>query len=115
MDRYKNIPTAEEFNRKMDECVEYQKLNKLKEHLQWFRGKVGDIDITNLEKHIDKRIEEIPKELGAFLISTVGSWFQLGCVAEEVISPVLVTIGCPDNVGLVNLVSKIKCVKASTL
>ena len=62
MDRYKNIPTAEEFNRKMDECVEYQKLNKLKEHLQWFRGKVFYIDITDLEKHIYKRIEEIPEE-----------------------------------------------------
>ena len=59
---HKNIPTAEEFNRKMGECVEYEKLNKLKEHLKWFRGKVGAIDLTDLEKHIDKRIEEIPEE-----------------------------------------------------
>ena len=62
MPRYKNIPTAEEFNRKMSECVEYQKLTKLKEHLQWFRGKVGNVDITDLEKQIDKRINDISEE-----------------------------------------------------
>ena len=62
MGRYKNMPTAQEFNKKMGECVEYKKLNKLKEYLQWFRGKVGDMDITDLENHIDERIKEIPEE-----------------------------------------------------
>ena len=30
MDRYKNMPTPQEFNRKMHECVEHKKLTKLK-------------------------------------------------------------------------------------
>ena len=58
----KTSPTTKEFNRKMHECVEYKKLNKLKEQLNWFNGKVGNIDITKLEKYIDDRIKEIPKE-----------------------------------------------------
>ena len=62
MSRYKNMPTVEEFNRKMHECIEFQKLNKLKEHLEWFRGEVAGIDINKLSNAIDKRIEEIPDE-----------------------------------------------------
>ena len=62
MKRYKNIPTSEEFNRKVHECVEYKKLLKLKEELKWFKGKVGNMDITKLNKVIDKRIDEIPEE-----------------------------------------------------
>ena len=62
MDRYKNIPPADEFNKKMHQCVEYKKLKKLKEQLNWFNGKIGNMDITKLEKHIDDRIQKIPKE-----------------------------------------------------
>tara|TARA_R100001443_G_C3342032_1_gene174718 strand:+ start:1124 stop:1354 length:231 start_codon:yes stop_codon:yes gene_type:complete len=56
------VPSAEEFNRKMHECVEYQKLKKLKEHLKWFKGKVAGMNIDKLNKVIDKRINDIPKE-----------------------------------------------------
>ena len=34
MGRYKNVPTAEEFNRKMHECVKYKKLIDQKESNQ---------------------------------------------------------------------------------
>ena len=44
MDRYKNIPPADEFNKKMHQCVEYKKLKKLKEQLNWFNGKIGNIN-----------------------------------------------------------------------
>ena len=57
-----NMPTVEEFNRKMSESVEYKKLVYLKEYLNWFRGKIIDYDLTELEKVIDKRIKDIPKE-----------------------------------------------------
>ena len=61
-----NIPTAEEFNRMMSECVEYKKLIKLKEDLKWFKGKIGDMNIKKLLEIIDKRIKEIPKESKSF-------------------------------------------------
>ena len=56
------VPTAEEFNRKMHECVEYQKLKKLKEHLKWFKGKVASFNVDKLNDVIDKRINDIPTE-----------------------------------------------------
>tara|TARA_Y100000310_G_scaffold161865_1_gene161809 strand:+ start:196 stop:435 length:240 start_codon:yes stop_codon:yes gene_type:complete len=57
-----NIPTVEEFNRKLGECVEYKKLSILKETLSWFGGKIGDLDIIELCNVIDNRIKNIPEE-----------------------------------------------------
>ena len=68
----KSIPKPEEFNRKMHECVEYEKLNNLKQNLKWFNGKVGDMDITELINVINKRIEEIPEESINFDIEVHG-------------------------------------------
>ena len=56
------IPTADEFNKKMHECIEYKKLVKLKDDLKWFKGKVAGKDVTQLLDSINKRIGEIPKE-----------------------------------------------------
>ena len=57
--------TAEEFNRKMHECVKYQKLDKLKEHLRetmsWFGVELGK-EIKILYDRVCKRMEEIPEE-----------------------------------------------------
>ena len=57
-----NMITAEEFNRKMSESVEYKKLVDLKEYLNRFGSKIVDYDLTELEKVIDNRIKAIPKE-----------------------------------------------------
>ena len=62
MERYKNVPTAEEFNRKMSECVEYQKLIKLQEHLKWFKDDIDGLSIIPLKHKIKQRINEIPEE-----------------------------------------------------
>ena len=56
------VPSDDEFNRKMHECIEYKKLVKLKDDLKWFRGKVAGKDVTQLLDSINKRIGEIPKE-----------------------------------------------------
>ena len=56
------IPTAEEFNRKMHECVEYKKLIKLQEHLEWFKDDIDGLSIIPLKHKIKQRINEIPKE-----------------------------------------------------
>ena len=56
------IPSADEFNKKMHECIEYKKLVKLKDDLKWFNGKVAGMNVTELINVIDKRIGEIPKE-----------------------------------------------------
>ena len=56
------IPTAEEFNRKMSECIEYKKLHKLQEHLKWFNGEIDGMSITRLQNKIKSRMEEIPEE-----------------------------------------------------
>ena len=56
------VPSADEFNRKMHECIEYKKLVKLKDDLKWFRGKVAGKDVTQLLDSINKLIGEIPKE-----------------------------------------------------
>ena len=56
------VPSADEFNKKMSECIEYKKLIKLKDDLKWFKGKVAGKDITELLDNINKRIGEIPKE-----------------------------------------------------
>tara|TARA_R100000008_G_scaffold6582_1_gene3684 strand:- start:13 stop:252 length:240 start_codon:yes stop_codon:yes gene_type:complete len=60
--RYDNIPTAEEFNRKMNECVEYKKLIKLQEHLKWFGDEIDGLSIITLKHKIKQRINEIPEE-----------------------------------------------------
>ena len=57
-----NIPTVEEFNRKMGECVEYKKLLILKENLSWFGDKIDDVDIIGLCNLIYNRIKNIPEE-----------------------------------------------------
>ena len=54
-------PTAEEFNQKMHECIEYQKLDKLQKHLKWFKGEVAGVNINKLNNAIEKRIDEIPE------------------------------------------------------
>ena len=65
MSRYGDMPTVEEFNRKMGECVEYKKLVELKEHLNetmnWFGDKLGK-DVKRLYERVCNRMEEIPKE-----------------------------------------------------
>ena len=68
-----NTPSAEEFNRKMGESVEYKKLVDLKEYLNWFRGKIIDFDLTELETVIDNRIKDIPKESINFTNEVHGS------------------------------------------
>ena len=60
------IPTADEFNKKMHECIEYKKLIKLKDDLEWFKGKVAGQDVTELINVINKRIGEIPIESRSF-------------------------------------------------
>ena len=60
------VPSADEFNKKMHECIEYKKLIKLKDDLEWFKGKVAGQDVTELINVIDKRIGEIPKESRSF-------------------------------------------------
>ena len=67
-----NIPTAEEFNRKIGESVEYKKLVDLKEYLKWFNGKIIEYDLTELEKVIDNRIKTIPKESINFINEVYG-------------------------------------------
>ena len=67
-----NIPTVEEFNRKMGESVEYEKLVKLKKYLNWFRGKIIDFDLTELETVIDNRIKDIPKTSINFIYEVHG-------------------------------------------
>ena len=71
-----NIPTAEEFNRKMHECVEYQKLYKLKEHLKetinWFGNDMNGIDVGKLYEVVCNRIKEIPDESISFNKETHG-------------------------------------------
>ena len=62
MERYNNIPTAEEFNRKMHECIEYKKLIDLQEHLKWFKDDIGGLSIIPLKHKIKQRINEIPEE-----------------------------------------------------
>ena len=62
MGKYKNIPTAEEFNRKMYECVEYRKLIDLQEHLKWFKDDIDGLSIIPLKHKIKQRIKEIPEE-----------------------------------------------------
>ena len=56
---------VEEFNRKMHECVEYQKLDKLKEHLRetmsWFGDGLGR-ETKILYDRVCQRMEEIPEE-----------------------------------------------------
>ena len=60
------IPSADEFNKKMHECIEYKKLVKLKDDLKWFNGKVAGMNVTELINVIDKRIGEIPNESRSF-------------------------------------------------
>ena len=60
------VPSADEFNKKMHDCIEYKKLIKLKDDLKWFRGKVAGMDVTELIYVIDKRIGEIPVESRSF-------------------------------------------------
>ena len=62
MGKYKNIPTAEEFNRKMYECVEYRKLIDLQEHLKWLKDDIDGLSIIPLKHKIKQRIKEIPEE-----------------------------------------------------
>ena len=61
-----NIPTAEEFNRKMYENTAYWKLVELEKHLKktmnWFGDNIDGIDITKLYDVICKRMKEIPEE-----------------------------------------------------
>ena len=55
----KNIPTAEEFNRKMHECIEYKKLIKLRKDLKWFKEEFYGMNREELLRVINKRINEI--------------------------------------------------------
>ena len=73
----KNIPTPEEFNKRMSECIEYKKLVKLKEHLKWFGNEVCSIDITKLNKMIDNRVKEIPKKSINFDTQVHGQAIQI--------------------------------------
>ena len=80
-DRDKNIPTVEEFNRKMHEYVEYEKLNKLKEHLKetinWFGNNIGGVDIGKLYGAVCSRMKEIPEESINFNIEVHGETTNL--------------------------------------
>ena len=60
------IPTAEEFNKLMHEHVEYEKLLKLQKQLKWFNGKVGNIDITDLETYINNKLTDVPEAVKIF-------------------------------------------------
>ena len=59
-------PTAEEFNKVMHEHVEYEKLLKLQKQLKWFRGKIGNIDITELETYIKDKLTNVPEAVKVF-------------------------------------------------
>ena len=52
---------VEEFNRKMHECVKYQKLDKLREHLRetmsWFGDRLGK-EIKIVYDRVCKEMEE---------------------------------------------------------
>jgi len=41
------IPTSEEFNHHMSECVEYQKLIKLQKQLKWFGDNIDGLSIIS--------------------------------------------------------------------
>jgi len=56
------IPTAEEFNRKMSECIEYKKLIKLQDQLKWFGDDIDGLSIISLKHKIQQRIKDIPEE-----------------------------------------------------
>jgi hypothetical protein len=60
------IPTAEEFNRKMSECVEYKKLIKLQDQLEWFGDDIGGLSIISLKHKIQQQIKDIPEESRIF-------------------------------------------------
>tara|TARA_B100000287_G_C20665294_1_gene791545 strand:+ start:2382 stop:2654 length:273 start_codon:yes stop_codon:yes gene_type:complete len=72
------IPTAEEFNHLMDECIEYKKLDKLQNHLKWFKGKVAGVDINKLNNAIEKRINEIPEVSRIFDVLPHGQTTKTG-------------------------------------
>ena len=59
-------PTAEEFNRKMSECIEYKKLIKLQDYLKWFGDDIDGLSIISLKHKIQQRIKDIPKESQTF-------------------------------------------------
>ena len=60
------MPTVEEFNRKMHECVEYKKLSKLKEHLKetinWFGNTIDGVEVGKLYGAVCSRMKKIPEE-----------------------------------------------------
>ena len=60
------IPSADEFNKKMSECVEYKKLIKLQEDLKWFGDDIDGLSIISLKHKIQQRIKDIPKESRSF-------------------------------------------------
>tara|TARA_R100000008_G_C3439791_1_gene93799 strand:+ start:23 stop:274 length:252 start_codon:yes stop_codon:yes gene_type:complete len=70
------IPTAKEFNRKMHECVKYQKLVKLEKHLSetidWFSHQELGKGMFELYDRVLLLIKEIPKESRNFDIEVHG-------------------------------------------
>ena len=59
-------PTAKEFNRLIDEHVEYKKLLELKKDLKWFGTSIGGIDITTLQAYIDSKLKDVPESVKIF-------------------------------------------------
>ena len=55
------IPTAEEFNKHMGECIEYKQLLKLQKDLEWFGDEIHGLSIIPLKNKIKHRINEIPE------------------------------------------------------
>ena len=67
----KNI-TAEEFNRKMHECIKYKKLIELQNQLDWFGDHIGGKSIITLKHKIQQQIKEIPEDSIGFATEVHG-------------------------------------------
>ena len=72
----KSIPTPEEFNRKMHECIKYKKLVKLEKHLSetidWFPHYELGKGMFKLYDRVLLLMKEIPEESRNFDIEVHG-------------------------------------------
>jgi len=67
----KNI-TAEEFNRRMHECIKYKKLIELQKQLEWFGDDIDGLSIISLQHKIKQLIKEIPEDSIGFATEVHG-------------------------------------------
>jgi len=55
------IPTADEFNHHMAECIEHKQLLNLQKQLEWFGDDIYGLSIIPIKNKIKHRINEIPE------------------------------------------------------